>query len=71
MTKTLTQRFEQAKAHLTMGDLALDVLGKFLVGVGVGVLCAGPLAGWGWPLIIAGVLPPLFIKAKHWRHFWS
>ena len=37
-------------------DFVLFVASKLVVGLGLGILLAGVLAGWGWWLLIIGVV---------------
>ena len=36
--------------------LALIIGSKLILGIGIGVLLAGFLVGWGWSLVIIGVI---------------
>ena len=68
---TLTHRFTRVRDRLTMRDFALDGLGKFALGFGVGVLVAEAMAPWAWWVIAAGGALSATVKLKHWRTFWS
>jgi hypothetical protein len=36
--------------------LAMIIGSKLIVGIGIGILLAGFLTGWGWPLVVIGVI---------------
>ena len=67
----LSARWERIKTSLALGDLMLDVIGKFLVGLGFGALLAQWLASSAWLLIALGVGVSAVIKAKYWKLFWE
>jgi Na+/phosphate symporter len=70
MARTLSQRWNRLRTTLTLQDLAVDVSGKILVGVGVGTLLAWALQPYAWILIIIGLVLSATIKAKYWKQFW-
>ncbi|GEM_PF-4773281 len=72
MGKSLQQRWAQTRPHVDLLDLGWDGLGKFLLGLGVGILGAPgatPVCPW-YSLALGGAMI-LFVKGKYWRRFWS
>ncbi len=41
---------------LSPADFILFVASKLVLGVGLGILLANVLSGWGWPLLIIGII---------------
>ena len=73
MTKSdsLSRRWHRIRNELTLRDLLLDVTGKMLMGLGLGVLFAASLKPYAWCLIGTGLLASLLVKAKYWKKFWA
>jgi hypothetical protein len=71
MGRTLTERWNRVRGDLTMTDMWVHALGKFVLGIGLGVLLAEPLRGAAWPLMLGGLGVSLIPKLRHWGKFWS
>ena len=71
MAPSLTERWNRIRTEFTLQDLILDVVGKVLVGFGIGVLLAASLAPYAWLLIVVGLGCSVLVKAKYWKRFWS
>ena len=71
MRKSLTARWNHVRSTFALSDLLLDITGKVLVALGLGVWLAPILQPYVWLLIIAGVVVSLTVKAKYWKQFWS
>ena len=56
---------------MALWDLLLDVIGKFLVGIGIGVLLAEMLLPFAWSFILVGALLSFLVKRKYWKRFWA
>lgn len=70
MARSLESRWNRIKNEVTLADLSLDVIGKVLVGLGLGALLAERLAPSAWWLVGAGLAMSLVVKAKYWKRFW-
>ena len=70
MTLSLAERWNRIRSTLTMADLGVDILGKMLVGLGLGALFAGALRPYVWLMILIGVACSGIVKAKYWKQFW-
>lgn len=68
---TLNERWERIRPEVTLRDLALDVTGKLLFGIGVGALLASALQPVAWVLVALGLGLSLAVKSKHAKRFWS
>ncbi len=71
MKRTLADRWNRIRSELTMADLGLDILGKMLVGLGLGTLLADRMRPYAMVVIALGVALSLIVKAKYWKRFWS
>jgi len=71
MSRTLTERWNRVRTEFALRDLILDVVGKFLVGVGIGALLAQHLAHYAGVLIVIGLVCSIVVKAKYWKRFWA
>ena len=71
MSLSLTERWNRIRTEFALRDLVLDVVGKVLVGLGIGVLLAAALAPYAWILVVVGLGCSVFVKAKYWKRFWS
>ena len=66
-----SDRWQRIRSELTLKDFLMDIAGKMLVGVGLGVLCAETLHPYVWCFIGTGVILSLLVKLKYWRQFWN
>ena len=71
MSRSLSDRWNRVRGEFALRDLALDVTGKVLVGLGIGAFLAASLAPHAWLLIIVGLGCSVIVKAKYWKRFWS
>ena len=71
MAPSMTERWNRIRTEFALGDLTLDVVGKVLVGLGIGALLAAALAPYAWILIIVGLSCSVIVKAKYWKRFWA
>ena len=71
MAPSLTERWNRIRTEFALRDLILDVIGKFLVGVGIGAWLAAALAPYAWMLVVVGLSCSLIVKAKYWKRFWA
>ena len=71
MPLSLTERWNRIRAEFALQDLAVDVMGKVLVGLGLGALFATALVPYAWWLIIGGLGCSVIVKAKYWKRFWA
>ena len=71
MAPSLTERWNRIRTEFALRDLILDVIGKMLVGLGIGVLLAASLAPYAWVLVVVGLSCSVLVKAKYWKRFWS
>jgi F0F1-type ATP synthase assembly protein I len=71
MGRTFSERWAKVREELRLGDLCVDVLGKVLVGVGLGALWAQVIQPVAWGLIAVGAVLMVIVKAKYWKRFWS
>ena len=71
MAPSLTERWNRIRTEFALQDLAVDVVGKVLVGIGIGALLAASLVPYAWWLIIGGLGCSVIVKAKYWKRFWS
>ena len=47
--------------------LSMIIGSKLILGIGIGILLAGFLVGWGWPLVVIGVvlsIVPLIVALR-------
>ena len=66
-----SDRWQRVKEALTWRDLLLDGIGKLLIGVGLGALCATAAHPYVWCFIGSGIGLSAWVKARHWARFWS
>jgi len=71
MARSFSERWNTIRSEFTLQDLALDVTGKMLVGIGIGALLAAHIAPIAWAVIGVGLGCSAIVKAKHWKRFWS
>ena len=71
MAPSLTERWNRIRTEFALRDLIVDVVGKVLVGLGIGVLLAASLAPYAWVFIVGGLSCSVIVKAKYWKRFWS
>ena len=71
MAPSLTERWNRVRTEFALRDLILDVVGKVLVGLGIGAWLAAALAPYAWMFVVVGLSCSLSVKAKYWKRFWS
>ncbi len=71
MGRSLTDRWNRVRGEFALQDLALDVAGKVLLGLGLGALLAAALRPCAWWLVVAGVTCSAVVKTKYWKKFWA
>jgi len=71
MARPWSDRWNRLKQDVTWTDLAADVIGKILMGLGAGALLAAYVQPYGWCLIGTGLIVSLVVKAKYWKRFWA
>jgi len=70
---SLAERWNRIRGEVTWNDLVVDVNGKILVGLGLGMLVAAagcPPSAAGWTILF-GILLSATAKAKYWKRFWE
>lgn len=70
-SRSWSDRWEHIRHEITLRELGQDVVGKFLLGLGVGALLARFLQPYAWFLIVVGVALSTLVKAKYWKRFWA
>ena len=71
MRRSWSARWDRIKAKVTLGDLLVDITGKIVMALGLGVLLAPWLAPYAPVLILAGLVLSALVKAKYWKQFWA
>ena len=71
MAGSWSDRWRRIRADLALKDLLMDIAGKMLIGVGLGVLWAQTLRPYVWCFIGTGAMMSVLVKLKYWNRFWS
>ena len=71
MAPSPSERWNRIRGEVELRDLLLDMGGKFLIGLGIGMMFEDSFAPYAWTFVVIGLGLSGVAKAKYWKRFWA